>query len=202
MLWDSLIVKIPETIKTVSLFPEKNNKVVIEFAKALSFEFGSNETILACTKQCFEGVNNDNVITLSSEQYSSLVKLHNQLFPNTYLTGNEMVEGLSDTSTVFGVVDEHRNLLGYLYAEAEPEFAEGSIEFFGVALASRNKGVGSSLLAKGLEWMFSFPSIEAVTLCVQSDNTKAMRLYSRLGFNIEHELKFFEKDLEEQICSD
>lgn len=105
-----------------------------------------------------------------------------------------MLEGLNDYSTVLGVVDKSHNLLGYLYAEAEPELGEGCIEFFGVTTSSRNKGVGSSLLAKGLEWLFMFPSIEEVTLCVQSDNTEAISLYSRMGFKVEHQLKFFEKN--------
>ena len=196
MLWESIITVIPSTIQNVSLFPENHNKTVVDLANRLSFQPISKETILTCSKLSFREITNDNVIPLISEHYSSLVKLHNQIFPNTYLTGNEMVEELSETSTAFGAVDEDSNLLGYLYAEAEPEFGEGSIEFFGVNPLFRNKGVGSSLLAKGLEWLFTFPSIEEVTLCVQSDNSKAIRLYKRLGFQIEHQLTFFEKTLE------
>lgn len=79
MLWKSIIKEIWNTIKTVSLFPESDNNIVIEFAKALSFDFVSNETILTCTKQSFKGTNNDNVMTLV-EHYKSLVQLHNQLF--------------------------------------------------------------------------------------------------------------------------
>ncbi|WP_156858056.1 GNAT family N-acetyltransferase [Oceanobacillus sp. AG] len=196
LLWESTIKEIPNTIQTVSLFPDNHNLMVVDLANRYSFDSVSKETILTCSKQSFRRVNNDNVIPLISEHYSSLIKLHNQIFPNSYLTGTEMVDGLSETSTVFGAVDEHGNLLGYLYTEAEPEFGEGSIEFFGVTPLVRNKGLGTSLLAKGLEWLFTFPSIEEVTLCVQSDNSKAIRLYKRLGFQIEHQLTFFEKTLD------
>lgn len=195
MLWESTIKEIPNTIQTVSLFPDNLNLMVVELANRYSFDSVSKETILTCSKQSFRRVNNDNVIPLISEHYSSLIKLHNQIFPNTYLTGAKMVDGLSETSTVFGTVDEEGNLLGYLYAEADPGFGEGSIEFFGVTPLVRNNGLGTSLLAKGLEWLFTFPSIEEVTLCVQSDNTKAIRLYKRLGFQIEHKLTFFEKTI-------
>lgn len=196
MLWESIITEIPDAIQTVYLFPENHNKMVIDFANVLSFDSVSKKTILTCSKQSFRGISNHNVITLLSEHYSSLEKLHNELFPNTYLTGNEMVEGLSGKSAIFGLIDKNSNLLGYLYAEAEPEFGEGNIEFVGVTPSSRNKGVGSSLLVKGLEWIFTFPSIEEVTLCVKSDNTKAIRLYTSLGFQIEHQLTFFEKNLD------
>ncbi len=107
-----------------------------------------------------------------------------------------MVRGLHEESVALGVVDKNRNLLGYLYAEAEPKFAEGSIEFFGVISSSRNKGIGAALLASGLQWLFSFPTIDEVSLCVQSDNLKAIRLYKSLGFQVEHELTLFEKSLQ------
>lgn len=195
ILWESLSTQFPKTIQSVRLFPENDNKMVIDFAKVFSFDTVSKETILKCSKQSFSSIKNDEVITLSSNHYSSLIKLHNQLFPNTYLTGTEMVEGLNEKSIVFGVLGKCGNLLGYLYGKADPEYGEGSIEFFGVSPSSRNKGIGSSLLARGLEWLFSFQSIEEVTLCVNSDNTKAIRLYLKLGFQIDHQLTFFEKRL-------
>lgn len=195
MLWETMIVEIPDPIQTIYLFPERRNETVIKLANTLSFDFVSKETILTCTNQSFRGIGNDNVITLSSEHYSFLVELHDQIFPDTYLSGEEMVKEISEQSIAFGVVDKDSNLLGYLYAEAEPEFGEGSIEFFGVNPASRNKGVGSSLLAKGVEWLFTFPSIEKVSLCVESDNTSAIRLYRSIGFEIEHQLTFYEKKL-------
>ncbi|MDX8047272.1 GNAT family N-acetyltransferase [Gracilibacillus sp. S3-1-1] len=196
MLWEAMIRKIPDVIHTVSLFPEDNNKKVMTFANELSFDSISKESVLTCSKETFRRITNDSVINLSSEHYSSFMKLHEQLFPNAYIKGNEIIEGLSEKSTVFGVVDQHNKLLGYLYAEADPEFGEGSIEFFGVTPLSRNKGIGASLLSKGLEWLFAFPSIEEVTLCVRADNNKAIRLYKSLGFTIEHQLTLFEKRLD------
>ncbi|ASN03829.1 GNAT family N-acetyltransferase [Virgibacillus necropolis] len=86
-------------------------------------------------------------------------------------------------------------LQGYLYAEAEPGFAEGSVEFFGVNPIARGGGLGSALLAKGIQWLFSFQAIEEISLCVSSDNEKAIHLYKKIGFKVEQELIVFEKSI-------
>ncbi|MFD2751076.1 GNAT family N-acetyltransferase [Virgibacillus siamensis] len=199
LLWKALNKKIPNVIQTVSLFPDNHNKMALNFATALGFSSVSEHAILTCTKRSLKGylkkMSDDNVSRLSESHYNSFVKLHDQIFPDTYLSGKEMLEGLDEEATVFGVVN-NGNLLGYVYAEADPNFGEGSIEFFVVDALAQGKGVGSALLAKGLQWLFSFPSVNETTLCVRSDNLKAIHLYKKVGFQVYHELTLFEKNID------
>lgn len=182
-------------IKTVELFPNIHNEKIRDFAASYGFNEVSKETILTCTRQAFIARKDDAVIELTNYYSNSLTKMHDQIFPNTYLSGKEMLNALNDETAAFGMV-EGGDLLGYLYAEANPEFEEGSIEFIGVDPSARGKGVGSSLLSKGLKWIFSFPSIEEISLCVRSENSQAIHLYKKADFKTENELIFFEKDLE------
>jgi len=52
----------------------------------------------------------------------------------------------------------------------------------GVAHAVRGQGLGGAALRAGLERAFAAPELEIVYLMVRSDNTPAIRLYERAGF--------------------
>ena len=54
-----------------------------------------------------------------------------------------------------------------------------------VARAFRGRGVGSALLERLLAWARASAQIERVELGVFANNTGAIRLYERLGFEVE-----------------
>lgn len=195
LLWQELVKIIPDVIHTVELFPNDNNKTVFDFALQSGFDFHSEQKVLTCTRYSLRGINDNTAIQIPKHHYNTLIKLHDKIFPKTYLSGREMVKELDKEFTVFGVIDKNENLLGYLYAEAYPKFADGSIEFVGVDPSARGKGVGSALLVKALQWLFSFQSIEEISLCVRSDSSNAIHLYKKVGFHVEYELTSFEKKL-------
>ncbi len=99
------------------------------------------------------------------------------------------------------MITEGPELLGYIYVEAEPEFGEANIEFFGVDQAKRGQGIGKQLLSGALKWLFSFESITSITLCVSAENRNAIELYKKVGFQLEHELYYFTKDIRERSKS-
>lgn len=119
-------------------------------------------------------------------------ELHDKTFPNTYYDGEEIISRLNNHRKVF-VCKEAKELTGYIYVEAEPEFDEGSIEFFAVNESQRGKGIGCYLLTMALRWLFSFNSIDSVSLCVNSKNEKAINLYKMAGFKEKHQLSYFIK---------
>lgn len=194
-LWDALIEKVPDVVHTVSLFPGQGNGLVLQFATKLEFRSVSEETILTCIRENLKEINSDAIITLPDHKHDSLVALHDHIFPKAYLTGSEMLEGRNEQSTILAATDKNGMLQGYLYAEADPEFGEGSVEFFGVDPSARGEGLGSVVLAKGVQWLFSFEAIGEISLCVSSGNEKAIHLYKKIGFEVEHELIFFEKGI-------
>ncbi|MDY0396647.1 GNAT family N-acetyltransferase [Virgibacillus halophilus] len=121
--------------------------------------------------------------------------LHDQIFPDTYLNGREMIARLGEETSAFGLVDKSGEVLGYIYVEAYPEFFDGSIEFLGVNPSIRGEGVGNALLATGLQWLFSFETIEVISLCVNSNHSQAIHMYKKMGFVVEHELTLYEKNI-------
>lgn len=197
LLWTSLLSEMPTTIKTVELFPEKKNTSVLTLAKEFDFSHGSDQTILTCSKHTFmdKKVETETITSIQSNEYNPFIHLHDRLFPKTYLSGKEMIDQLGEASQVFIASDEEGRVIGYVYVEASPDFGEGSIEFLGVDTHSREKGIGTALLSKGLEWLFSFETIDEITLCVNSANEKAIHIYQKLGFHTEHELISYEKNL-------
>jgi RimJ/RimL family protein N-acetyltransferase len=52
----------------------------------------------------------------------------------------------------------------------------------GVAHAARGQGLGSLILQAGLERASASPDLEILYLMVRSDNTPAIRLYKKMGF--------------------
>lgn len=85
-------------------------------------------------------------------------------------------------------------LAGYVYAEAGPEFGDASIEFIAVDSTKRGKGYGRKLLTAAVKWLFSFDSINVITLCAAYDNPGAIKLYQSAGFQVEHRLHYFTKE--------
>ncbi|MFL5814999.1 MAG: GNAT family N-acetyltransferase [Bdellovibrionia bacterium] len=88
----------------------------------------------------------------------------------------------------------------FLVAETENREIIGTIDFtpsrllrhrhwgefgMGVIASHRGQGVGQALLESLLQWAERQGSIEKVCLSVHADNTRAIALYKKLGFEIE-----------------
>ncbi len=48
-----------------------------------------------------------------------------------------------------------------------------------------------------LKWLFTFDSVDDITLCVNSTNEKALNLYKMVGFKQEYQLCYFTKNVKE-----
>ena len=57
----------------------------------------------------------------SQQVFEQFIVLHNNIFPNTYYEGNEIIERLSDTNKLF-VSMKNGKLEGYVYVEVNPSF--------------------------------------------------------------------------------
>jgi len=189
-LWERMIDILPKEINILRLFVNKKNKNCIRFAANLKFNKISEETILVFERKDITDLQDITMIELSSDYYEDMKSLHDKIFPNTYYSGSQIIDRINDYRKVFIDVKNNR-LSGYIYAEVSPEFGEGSIEFFAVDESVRGKGIGSKLLTMALRWIFSFESIDNITLCVNSGNEKALNLYKKVGFKEKHQLCYF-----------
>ncbi|MGY3717355.1 GNAT family N-acetyltransferase [Sutcliffiella cohnii] len=193
-LWKRMIELLPDEINSISMFPNKENKQVLQLAKELSFNRHSDQTILNYSRSRINELEEIPMLELEERYYTEMKQLHDQSFPNTYYSGQQIISRLNDNRKVF-VIENDGQLSCYIYVEAELAYGEASIEFFAVNESERGKGIGQKLLTVALKWLFTFESIESINLCVNSSNQTAINLYKKVGFQQIHELCFFTKSL-------
>ncbi|KOP81276.1 GNAT family N-acetyltransferase [Cytobacillus solani] len=193
-LWNKMIGLLPDEINSISMFPNKQNKQVLQLAKDLSFNRHSDQTILKFNRNRITELDAVSILELKEEYFTEMKQLHDKYFPNTYYSGQQIINRLNEERKVFIIVDNSQ-LCGYIYVEAEPAYGEASIEFFAVKESERGKGIGSKLLTIALKWLFTIESIKSITLCVNSSNQNAISLYKKVGFQHIHELCFFTRNV-------
>lgn len=123
--------------------------------------------------------------TLKPEQEPSLISLHDTLFPQTYITGQQMVAKVDEANQVF-VYANKDDVLGYVYAMIEEESPEGEVDFIGVRADAREQGIGRQLLLTALQWFFEVKKISQVFLTVNDELTNARSLYESVGFVLKY----------------
>jgi ribosomal protein S18 acetylase RimI-like enzyme len=121
---------------------------------------------------------------LQPEQAGSFCTLHDTIFPQTYYTGQDILDQLDDDHQVF-VCSDGADVLGYVYAILD-ESAEGYVEFVGVREDRRGQGLGNRLLLSALNWLFEVKHVPAVGLTVSDDQTNARSLYEKVGFHVKY----------------
>ncbi len=172
---------IPDGLKSYEVLGDVRNTNLKAFAQRHHFD-----TIVGAA--CL-GLKRDQITSLpdlptaspmTPQQYAAFVDMHNSIFPNTYYTGQELVDQLDEQHKAF-VITEGDQLQGYIFAKLD-NGGEGYIEFLGVAEDARGKGLGTRLIATATRWLMDFPQAQTVDLTVNDDNEKAIRLYKHIGF--------------------
>ncbi|WP_175631799.1 GNAT family N-acetyltransferase [Virgibacillus siamensis] len=194
MMWDKLFRKLPESVKKVVLFPNVENRFVYEFAQTLDFELKTNQYILKLSQHQLKDFEDESLSELGETDFDGFIAMHDAAFPETYYSGKEIIARHNEIQKVF-ILKEADRLAGYVYVEADPDHAEGSIEFIAVDPMIRGKGYGKRLLSAAVRWLFTFDSISEIDLCVAADNAGAIGLYQSIGFYVENELHFFRKNV-------
>ncbi|MBL8064067.1 MAG: GNAT family N-acetyltransferase [Anaerolineales bacterium] len=182
-LFAAVLPLIPAGIGEQELFCDVNNLNLKEFAKRHGFPPRSETAIFSMERNAYiEHPISAHIIDFHETHFAQFEGLHNELFPNTYYTARQIVEKLDDHHRLFIALDGG-HLLGYHFCKLEPD--SGYVDFIGTSASARGRGVGSSLLASGLNWMLGAPSTKRITLTVNADNASARRLYEKFGFTLE-----------------
>lgn len=184
-LWSEALQILPEQITLLTLFFGSENKNCLDFVRRFGFSESEKQLILAFHQESLQNLRPVEIIELTPQYLEEMITLHDTLFPDTYLSGHEIIDH-QNTSRKVLIAVEDMQLQGYVYVEAEPEFAEGHIHFLGVNEEHRNKGVGENLLIAALRWLFSFDPIKEISLVVNIKEKQAVHIYNKIGF---HELR-------------
>ncbi|GAK09804.1 acetyltransferase, GNAT family [Geomicrobium sp. JCM 19038] len=194
-LWNQLIQNVPKEVSKFSFFINKENTFVKQFAiDRKGIERGS-DLVLQRTRESFSK-QEVQVEPYMNPYCDSFSDLHNQLFPNTYYDGQTIHNRLNDDNQLIVVTENESTIQGYVYFEASPKHSEGTIEYVGVAEAFRKQGVAKRLIRCALNELFSYESINEITICVEADHQAAIALYQSVGFEVKYQLLSYQVDLD------
>ncbi|RIW32011.1 GNAT family N-acetyltransferase [Bacillus salacetis] len=188
-IWGEAVKLLPAYVTFIYMFPNRKNIEVIGFAEILGFVPESGQTILTFDREAASRLGDGGIQELSDDLVQEMIDLHDRTFPDTHYSGRKIIKRRNQYRKVF-MVKEGSHLSGYIYVEAEPEFGEAAIEFVAVDEQDRGKGVGMSLITGALLWLFTFDEMRTISLCVNTENKKALHLYRKTGFKHEHDLVF------------
>ncbi|MCP4582728.1 MAG: GNAT family N-acetyltransferase [candidate division Zixibacteria bacterium] len=191
ILWAAILKILPKSVAQARLGPNSKNINCIEFAESNGFDRGNDGLVLKLERQAFQPHKSPEIVEISQNQQDAFIKLHEMLFPKSYYNGRDILSRCNQNRVVF--VD--REVKGYVYVETQPEFGESNIEFIGVHPSQQGKGLGGKLLNRAIQWIFSFETIEAITLSTYADNP-ARWLYEKAGFQVEDIVLSYSKDFQ------
>lgn len=194
-LWENTLEILSQKIKKANFFINIENTIALNFAEMVGCKKISEEYVMEICRTDISNENDKNVNYLDKKDNESFVKLHNSIFPKTYYSGETIISRVNETRKVFSYTKEDK-LLGYIYCEIQNDFGSANIEFFAVDENYRKKGIGSSLMNKALNWIFSFKSIDTISLCVNAKKTGAIKLYRKAGFRYKHHLVYLLKEFD------
>jgi ribosomal protein S18 acetylase RimI-like enzyme len=201
-LWDFLLQLISQRIETVHFFISTDHTDLKQFLTHNNMiDQKSKHTILSITKEAITTTTSvKNIKELTEKNKNDFKSLHDTHFPSTYYNSQQIIERLNEFHKVF-VYQIEDEVVGYIYVEIQPQFGEGSIEFFAVDEMHREKGIGVQLLTYAVTWMLSNPHLKHIDLCVNNENKLALHLYKKIGFAIQKELFHITKHLSVETYS-
>lgn len=171
--------------KYTFFFP-KENIDCSNFLESINAKREVNEYGLIMNK---DGIKNEkfksNVNELPIDYYEQFKNLHNEIFPDVYISGTNIVESIGNKYYVYSIVEDN-TLIAYSVLRLNGD-KSATAEVIGVRESFRGKGYGKTVINYLIEKAFNSFGISQIDLIVDADNEKAIKLYLDLGFAIEHE---------------
>ena len=159
---------------------------------ALAAERQDNEYILLLDKADHKPQQIEHhIIRYKSEYEAELMALHDNTFPDVYLTGKDIIAAIDKTREVFCVLDEDGVFSGYGVLNYADHTKRLTAEVFAVNKEKRGNGYGWALLNAVVESAFSKHNGNAIDLVVDKLNTNARALYDSCGFKLLAENEVF-----------
>ncbi|HSR33848.1 MAG TPA: GNAT family N-acetyltransferase [Anaerolineae bacterium] len=183
-LLEELLALLPPAIRRLDFFVNEANQRAYRFYLAHGFGTPSFSHVYAAPRPQEPLVLSEPCSPLQPAQAGSFRALHDAIFPNTYYTGQDILDQRDGEHQVF-VRPQGDEVVGYAYAIVD-ESGEGYVEFLGVHPDRRGRGLGKGLLLTALDWLFRTKDVCEVGLTVSDDQTNARSLYEKVGFRIKY----------------
>jgi ribosomal protein S18 acetylase RimI-like enzyme len=192
-LYVNLLKFIPPEINDYELYGESLNVNL----RKLAGKFGYKTTEPSCVLSFSRGkIANLPILSgkpIKEENFDQFKKYHSEIFPNTYYSGQQILNMVNETNQVL-IESQNGDLIGFINGKLEKSTNQGYIEFVGVKKSSRRQGTGRKLVIAILHWLFdTFRQINEVKLTVSEKNTSAFNLYTSIGFVVEQSLQGYRK---------
>ncbi|WP_235318419.1 GNAT family N-acetyltransferase [Planococcus sp. CAU13] len=191
-LWEKVLLKIPQEIKSCSFFVNKDNRFAKKFAMQNDAQYSGRDMVLNITRSTFTAEAMNASEKIGEEYHDSFARLHDEAFPKTYFNSGTILNRVSNHNNLLVIKEGKSKIKGYVYIEANPDHDEGNIEYIAVSEEFRGQGIGKRLLTDALKKFFSYPSIDEVTICVSCENAAAINLYKAAGFKEKYVLDSYD----------
>ncbi|HEU5125500.1 MAG TPA: GNAT family N-acetyltransferase [Verrucomicrobiae bacterium] len=114
------------------------------------------------------------------------------LDPGEFVLSVEQQRGIlanasNSASSVYFVAEAGNQIIGEINCKCGTRRAFNHIATLGMSVNAewRNKGVGNRLMAEAIAWSKSTRAVGRIELFVYADNSSAIHLYEKFGFEIE-----------------
>lgn len=166
---------------------DQRNTDCLELMKLLNANYNGNECSLKLERKNYIPKSIEvNIELITTENSIELIKLHDNIFPGTYVSGTDIINSLGGNRQAYCIL-EHDVMVGYGVLRLDEGSSNLCVEILAVDEQFRGKGYGKALLSNSLKQAFSNKSIESVYLIVDDPNTVAKNLYFSYGFELEVE---------------
>jgi len=169
---------------TMSFFFDKRNQGALSLMKLMHAKDNGNELILNLKRENHLALQvNKNVSDLNEKFHQAVKNLHDSIFPDLYLTGQNILESLNEDRKVF-VHIEDGHFMGYSVLKYTDRSKMATAEVIAVHKDHRGKGIGKGLLSKVENEAFKINQVDYVQLIVDNINENAIGLYTSHNFEL------------------
>jgi ribosomal protein S18 acetylase RimI-like enzyme len=176
---------VPDHIADHEIFCNLANTAVLEFARRHGFGPPREQYILRFDRASLAALPQVTLPLLTPAHHDRFAALHDRAFPNTHAPAATL---LAKGEPVRVVVEDDR-LLGYVILALRPEYDDAQVEYIAVEESARGKGIGARMLTAALHVAFADDRFTHMGLV--TNNPVARRLYEKVGFVLEHEMRSF-----------
>ncbi len=185
-LHNALVSSLPNQIKRMDSFLNEQNRSGFQFYTSMGYTImGETHVYHLERKNGMIWEKQKDVHEVSAETETSFIDMHDSIFPETYVTGEQILSTLGKWDKVF-VSNRGGENDGYVYVTVDKDMRDGVIEFIGVIPGRRHQGTGKILLQQALSYLFEEGGCNTAHLTVNDSLINAKSLYQSVGFTLKY----------------